>query len=190
MPTQHTNLQVELRTPRLLLRGARRDDAADLFRAMRDNKVMRYWSTKPPHATAADTAEWLKENMFAWGANGITDFLVVAQTSAADGIARPTVIGTVGWTVRRPDDQEAWISFLLRRSYWGQGYAKEAVSELLKHVWQSTEMRAVRADVDPRNVASLELLRKLGFEVTGREKNSIETYIGWCDSPEAPGPCA
>ncbi|KAF7964876.1 hypothetical protein HWV62_1955 [Athelia sp. TMB] len=177
MTPQSPSPQVELRTPRLLLRGARADalDAADLFEAMRDAQTMRYWSSKP-HDTAAETAAWLADKMVASPHNGVTDFLIVAQPNTAEGIARPTVVGKAGcW-----DGQE--IGFLLHRAYWGRGYAAEAVGALLAHMWQSTGVRAVTADVDLRNAASLALLRKFGFEVTGEERNSMETHIGWCDS--------
>ena len=177
MSSQPPSPKVELRTSRLLLRGARSDaaDAADLFEAMRDAQAMRYWSSKP-HDTASETTAWLAEKMVASPHNGVTDFLIVVQPNTTDGIARPTVVGKAGcW-----DGQE--LGFLLHRAYWGRGYASEAVSALLEHMWQSTEVRAVTADVDPRNAASLELLKRFGFEVTGEEKNSMETHIGWCDS--------
>lgn len=43
-------------------------------------------------------------------------------------------------------------------------------------------MQRVIADVDPRNEGSIGILRKFGFEETGREKRTFETHLGWCDS--------
>jgi ribosomal-protein-alanine N-acetyltransferase len=38
------------------------------------------------------------------------------------------------------------------------------------------------ADVDPRNLRSINLLNKFGFENIGFERQTFETHIGWCDS--------
>lgn len=170
--------KTELHTSHLLLREARTADAADLFQVMSDDLTMRYWSSKA-HETVGETAAWLADKMISSHKfNGVTDFLIVLHSSASESvnIARPAVVGKIGcW-----DGQE--IGVLLHRSYWGQGYASEAVAALLEHMWQSTDMQTVTADVDPRNDASLRLLKRFGFEVEREERNTMETHIGWCDS--------
>lgn len=50
LKTQITRLesgQVEISTPRLLLRSAREDDVQDLHEAFSDAEVMRYWYGSP-----------------------------------------------------------------------------------------------------------------------------------------------
>jgi ribosomal protein S18 acetylase RimI-like enzyme len=43
-------------------------------------------------------------------------------------------------------------------------------------------MDAITADVDPRNVASLRLLARLGFEETGRAARTCQVGDEWQDS--------
>ncbi|KZP22352.1 acyl-CoA N-acyltransferase [Athelia psychrophila] len=188
---------VELHTPRLLLREARLTDAADLFAVMGDAINMRYCSSKA-HEKVADTAAWLAEAMIATPFNGRTDFVIVlavpppASASepqsepksepkskskpATRSTTRATVVGKIGcW-----NGQELGVQ--LHRAHWGRGYASEALAALLAHMWATTDVRAITADVDPRNSGSLRLLRRFGFAVEREEKNTMETHIGWCDS--------
>lgn len=62
----------------------------------------------------------------------------------------------------------------------------EALSALLGRegggvVWERGVERVV-ADVDPRNAASVGVLRRFGFVETGRGVRTFETHLGWCDS--------
>lgn len=107
--------------------------------------------------------------------NGISDFVIVLQS-----LDPPSVIGKVGvWAPERDE-----IGFMLSRAYWGMGYMAEAFSALLHHLWSGKggEVSRLMADVDPRNDASLRVLKKLGFRQTGVEVRTIETHLGWCDS--------
>lgn len=60
----------------------------------------------------------------------------------------------------------------------------EALTALLGRngvLWKRGVQR-VLADVDPRNGASIGILRRFGFEEVGREERTFETHLGWCDS--------
>lgn len=53
----------------------------------------------------------------------------------------------------------------------------------LKSFWETQpDIPSIAADVDPRNSASLGLLKKFGFVETGSEINTFQTHMGWCDS--------
>ena len=148
---------MELRTPRLILRRARADDAAALHAVLSDPAAMRYWST-PPHATIDQTRDWLAD-MIASGPPESDDFVV-----EHDG----RVIGKAGcW--RLPE-----IGFILHPSAWGRGLASEALRAVVAHVFAAYDISAITADVDPRNAASLALLAKLGFVETGRARGTFE----------------
>lgn len=88
----------------------------------------------------------------------------------------PKVIGGMG-TVNGE------IGFILHPLYWRKGIASEAMERFLKHFWETRpEVGSIKADVDPRNDASLGLLVKFGFVETGRESNTFQTHMGSCDS--------
>ena len=75
------------------------------------------------------------------------------------------------------------FGYILHPDFWGQGYASEALSAFLSHLWRMRlDVVVLTADVDPRNTASIRLLKRHGFHETGRAERTFETHIGWCDS--------
>lgn len=154
----------EIRTDRLLLRRARRDDLEPLHRVMSDGEAMRYWSS-PPHASLSETEEWLA-SMIAVDPALSDDFIVTL-----DGIT----IGKLGaWKL--PE-----IGFLIDRAQWGQGLASEAMAAFIARR-RTLGSKELSADVDPRNKASLRLLERHGFVETHRAARTWQVGGEWCDS--------
>jgi [ribosomal protein S5]-alanine N-acetyltransferase len=159
-------MQIMIRTKRLLLRHARLDDAAEMHKILSKDDAMLYWAT-PPHSDFAQTQAWIAD-MVAATASGSEDFII-----EIDG----RVAGKVG-AYRLPE-----FGYILHPNYWGRGLATEAVRAFLHHVWQTRpDIAALSTDIDPRNHASVRLIKKLGFRETGRAERTFETHIGWCDS--------
>ncbi len=155
----------ELRTDRLILRRARRDDLEAMHAVLSDEQAMRYWSTGP-HSDLAETERWL-DSMITSPRDISDDFVVTL-----DG----EVIGKMGaW--RLPE-----FGFILRSDVWGRGYAREALAAFLDYMFQGRGAEFLTADVDPRNTSSLKLLADHGFIETGRGAATWTTHIGVCDS--------
>jgi RimJ/RimL family protein N-acetyltransferase len=155
----------ELRTPRLLLRRASWSDLEEVHAFLSDAPALTYWS-HPPHTDLEQTREWLG-SMIDPGPRASEDFLLVK-----DG----RVIGKFGaWSL--PE-----FGFLIRSEHWCQGLASEAMSAFLPHVFARPDVTSLTTDVDPRNAASLALLRRFGFVETGRATGTWHTHIGVCDS--------
>ena len=156
---------MEFRTERLLLRNAREDDLEAMHVVLSHPAAMTYWSSLP-HETLDQTRDWLASMIAIQPSEG-EDFIV-----ELDG----KLIGKAGlW--RFPE-----IGFILHPDHWGQGYAGEALTLVLDRAFNTHGLPKVEADVDPRNLASLKLLTRLGFRETGRKERTW--YVGgqWCDS--------
>ena len=156
---------VEIATARLRLRPARDADAEPLHAILSSPVAMRYWST-PPHEDLDRTREWLGA-MIAIPAGDGEDFIVEHGGQ---------VIGKAG-LFRFPE-----VGFILSPDNWGQGFAGEALRAVLDRAFAVHGLGRIVADVDPRNLASLRLLARLGFEETGRRKRSWLVGDEWCDS--------
>jgi [ribosomal protein S5]-alanine N-acetyltransferase len=159
-------MQIMIKTKRLLLRRARLDDATEMHEILSNDAAMRYWSS-PPHRELAQTQAW------------IADMVAAAQTASEDFIIEidRRVAGKVG-AYRLPE-----FGYILHPDFWGHGLATEAVHAFLRHVWQARpDIAGLSTDIDPRNHASVRLIKKLGFRETGRAERTFETHIGWCDS--------
>jgi RimJ/RimL family protein N-acetyltransferase len=152
-------------TERLVLRRAREDDLEAMHAVLSHPVAMRYWSSLP-HRELAETREWLA-NMIASEPGVREDFVV-----EFDG----RVIGKAG-CYQLPE-----IGYILHPDCWGRGLATEALTAVIAHVFERHPIPALRADIDPRNTASIRLLTKLGFVESGRAARTWHIGDEWCDS--------
>ena len=156
---------VEMRTPRLLLRRARMDDLPAIHGMLSDPVATRFWST-PPHTDIQQSEKWLR-SMIDADPEESDDFCVELEGN---------VIGKLGcWEL--PE-----IGFLFAAKYWGNGYASETLEAFLARRRSLGSPDPVTADVDPRNTASLNLLKRHGFVETGRASGTWHVGGEWCDS--------
>lgn len=155
-----------LTTRRLTLRPLQLSDAGALHQWMSDAEVMRYWST-PPHSDEAITIRWVDESVAAMHDGTGLEFVVVD---------REQLVGRVG--LFNADN----IGYFFGRSYWGRGYATEALHAFIDFVFEHRGIAEIHADIDPRNIASLRLLERLGFVRTGFAERTLEVNGEWCDS--------
>lgn len=154
-----------IRTERLVLRRATLGDVEAIHVVLSEPRAMTYWA-HPPHERLEQTQTWLAD-MMAGTPEQSEDFLI-----EQDG----RVIGKIGaW--RLPE-----FGYLLHPDYWGQGLASEAMAAFLKRIAERGDIDRLRADIDPRNHASIRLLERFGFHESGRAARTYNTHIGWCDS--------
>ncbi len=57
----------------------------------------------------------------------------------------------------------------LKEKYWGKGIAQEACSAIIDYAFKNLSANALFAGHNPKNVASANLLKKLGFTYTHDE---------------------
>lgn len=154
-----------LLTKRLVLRAARQGDLMDLHAIFSDPRAMRYWST-PLHDSPARTQENL-DRLIAH-ADGLLTYFVIEK----DG----RVIGTAG--MHHADE----VGFILHPDYWRQGIISEAMGAIIPHLFAVTDHAQLTADADPRNSASVGILKSLGFKETHRAERTFCINGEWSDS--------
>lgn len=155
----------EFHTARLTLRRARIEDLVAIHAIMSDRRAMRYWSSLP-HGTEERTREWLQSMIEA--PDALSDDYIVEHEGR--------VIGKAGCH-RLPE-----IGFIFHPDVWGLGLAREALEALIPRIFAAHPVAALTADVDPRNRASLGLLKRLGFRETGRARGTWTIGDQVCDS--------
>ena len=155
----------ELRTARLVLRRAIPTDIVAIHAVLSSPEAMRYWATLP-HTSMAETEVWFGDQFFSDDPE--RDEWVIVHEGR--------VIGNIGiW--KMPE-----MGFILHPDAWGRGLATEAATAFLAYAFATYSIEAVTADVDPRNAASLKLLHRLGFAVTGTAENTFLVGDEWCHS--------
>lgn len=143
---------ITLRTERLTLRPTARTDAT-AFAEIGSDDVFEFI---PQIATPFDAAAWL-DTKFA------QTVPLFGHTIDAHVTARP--IGYIQAEVNPVAHQE-WcveVGYWLGRAFWGQGFATEALRELLRYLNQPG-LWPVFADVDLRNTRSIRVLENCGFQ--------------------------
>ena len=132
------------RQPDVSLRDVEEADLPILFEHQLDPEANRMGAFKP-RSREAFVAHW---------ATVLRDETVVKKAVLVGG----EVAGNV---VSFERDGEREVGYWIAREHWGKGVATQALSQLLKLVTE----RPLYAYVAKRNVASLRVLQKCGFEI-------------------------
>lgn len=164
------------RTRRLLLRPAVLADADTTWPIRNDEEVLR-WMTSAPRTL------WDYRAMFLFPAR-LDKTLVVER----DGVVIGDLMLAVedAWSQREVADRargvQAELGWCIGTRYQGNGYATEAVEELLRICFEDLSLRRVTANCFADNEASWRLMERLGMrrEVHTR-RESLHRSGQWLD---------
>jgi [ribosomal protein S5]-alanine N-acetyltransferase len=162
---------VTLTTPRLTLRPLRDEDAEPLFAIWSDTEAMRYFSF-PPMISLDQAKDRIARKRPA-AAEGHDLICVITLQATGE------VIGDCALFHADEQCRRAEIGFSLQRAHWKNGYMGEAVSALIGHAFGTVRLRRLEADIDPRNIASGQLLERMGFTREGllRERWMVDGEV-------------
>jgi ribosomal-protein-alanine N-acetyltransferase len=160
MPPYHSFAEFPiLETRRLSLREITPDDAGIIYEIFSDPAVTRYYDVE------TFTRKEQAERLIRWCAN---------RFKYRDGIRwgivhRPSnrLIGTCGFHNWRKSHQKVEMGYELAVQYWGQSYATEAVREIVQFGFRHLNFNRIEAWAMLENVASMHLLKKVGFSQEG-----------------------
>ncbi len=144
------------RTERLLLRPGWPEDAAALTAAIADEGIVRNLARAPWPYGEDDARAFLA----GWADAPLPRFLMVQRTAA-----QPRLIGCVG--MDRMENGETELGYWIARPFWGLGYATEAGRHMID-LARTLGIGRLTASHFLDNPASGSVLRKLGFQPTGR----------------------
>jgi RimJ/RimL family protein N-acetyltransferase len=143
------------RTERLLLRPSWPEDAGELHQAIADEGIVRNLARAPWPYTAEDAVRSEPQEHDAH----FPSFLMMLRTNGAPRLIGACGIGNL--------DGEPELGYWIGRPYWGLGFATEAsraVIEIAKTIGHKKLVASHFTD----NPASGKVLRKLGFQSTGK----------------------
>lgn len=148
---------VPVRTERLLLRPFRVEDLDDVHAIQSDPGVVRYlyWDVH----TREQSRAWLDVRIAGVRLEQDGDAVAYAVERRSDG----RVIGSVNLWWRSVQHRQGEIGFVLAREAQGQGYGREAAAALLDIAFRELDLHRVCGQADPRNAASVALMRRLGM---------------------------
>jgi ribosomal-protein-alanine N-acetyltransferase len=156
-----------LETPRLRLRALVESDAASMHEFYGDAETMRYWDS-PPSRNIAETADHIRRSQE-----------MSAQWHAAWAVTfreDDCMIGMVNYHERRPRLRRLSVGWLLAKPWWRRRIMREAVPAFLAYCFDRLESHRIEARIEPGNVASIQLAKRLGFQCEGLMRDCL--FIG------------
>jgi RimJ/RimL family protein N-acetyltransferase len=155
-----------IKTQRLILRPIADDDLDILHGMLSDAETMRYWSTLP-HTGIQQTVDWIASNR-------------------ADMVAGTAIEYGVEFEGRLIGRATFWngneLGYIFDKAYWGRGFASEALTVMIDYAYIFCPWPEIVAEIDPRNLGSLRLLERLGFQRRAFVKNTFCIGGSWADS--------
>lgn len=148
-----------LETERLLLRELTVTDAPFIVELLNTPSFLRFIGDRGVRTTE-DAVRYIQDGpVSSYKQNGFGLWLVVLKEK---GI----LVGMCG-LIRRAALENVDIGFALLPAYEGKGIGYEAAAATLRYGLQDLDLQKIVAIVDPANVASVGLLRKLGMQPEG-----------------------
>jgi [ribosomal protein S5]-alanine N-acetyltransferase len=152
-------MRLQLRTERLTLRPFEVSDAARVTEIGSNWDVARMLRMAPWPTSVELNCEWLGTHPAAWRDGTAYRFAIVRQGR---------LIGCVD--VDDIADGEGSLGYWLEPAAWGQGFASEAACAVIDFAFGRLGLARLRSGHAFDNPASGLVLRKLGFEPTGRTR--------------------
>ena len=101
---------------------------------------------------------------------------LLMQPNFREGVQLAVVSGQTGELIGdlylKLEKSLAWIGYTIAPQFARQGYAFEVVTQLLLELKQAG-LTLAKAGVEEQNLASIALLKKLGFTMVGNEHNEL-----------------
>jgi RimJ/RimL family protein N-acetyltransferase len=165
-----------LLTDRLVLRRFAPTDAVRFAAYRSEPDVARYqsWDAPYPLERADAFIAWL-------GLHHPDDPGDWYQLAIAERSSPAVIVGDCGFRSRLEDPAVVDVGFTLSLAAQGNGFATEAIGELLRYLFEDRAKHKVCADCDTRNAGSWRLLDRLGFQREGTLRESYRDGPGWAD---------
>jgi ribosomal-protein-alanine N-acetyltransferase len=119
-------------------------------------------------------AEYLKKYITEFNKeDGYSVFVVFLQDK---------VIGEVAISYWDHNNEKNAIGYAIRPEYQRNGYAYEAVVAVIEYMFETMHRNRIQAGVDYDNIASIALLKKVGFKEEGHFRQTEYKNGEWKDS--------
>lgn len=163
-----------LNTERLFMRSLNINDAEVLFKYRSDSVANQYQGWIP--ATINDSVKFINNRISSTidEVNTWFQFAIIKKENNE-------LIGDIGIHFFDKDKYQVEIGFTLDKNQQGNGYATEALKEVINYLFDKLTKRRIIASIDPRNHKSINLVSRLGFRKEAHFKESVLLNNKWFD---------
>ena len=166
-----------IETSRLILRRACWEDAEPMFRNWASDPEVTKFLTWPAHSNIAVSemviGSWLQE----YEKDSYYQWMIVPKE-----LGEP--IGSISVVRQNDRVEEAEIGYCIGRRWWHKGIVSEALTAVIKYLFEEVGMNRVAARHDPNNPHSGGVMRKCGMKYEGTHRASDRNNQGICDAAQ------
>ena len=163
-----------IQSTRLVLDALQPEDAQGLFACRGDPEVARYQGWQP--TKVGEATDFIARNMLvAFGQPDAWCQLAIRRRDSG------ALIGDLGIHFPASKDEAVELGISLMPAQQGNGYAREAMRTVIDQLFGVMGYRRVFGSVDPRNSASVALLRALGLRQEAHHRQSLFWRGEWVD---------
>lgn len=151
-----------METGRLIIRPFNWNDQDSIYQVMKDKEMCRY-TPDEPWETIEDAEDFIKQALWLYELDHYTfrHFFAITRRGNEEIIGFCGV-GGIGY-----DRTENEIFYSIGKAYWGNGYATEAATAVLKYAFDRLGLENIIGVVHPENVASRKVMEKIGLKKAG-----------------------
>jgi ribosomal-protein-alanine N-acetyltransferase len=156
--------KVTLETERLILRRFTEDNAESMFKNWASDPEVTKFLVYDTCTTLDEIKKRISE-WFAYLENYESDVYAIVLKETSE------IIGTIDFAVIDLEAKSTEVGYQLGKTWWGKGYAAEALKTLICYLFESVGLNRICADYDPRNPNSGRVMQKAGliYEGTSRQ---------------------
>jgi [ribosomal protein S5]-alanine N-acetyltransferase len=153
-----------LETPRLTLQPFTPEDLDHLAELHSNPEVNQFYKVQ---------GAWPRELVSEYLSGFIKDYQTLGYSKLKVTLKDGTFIGRAGFSLWE-ETGETELGYSLKREQWGKGYATEASLELVRWIFEKTNLGYIIAFAAVENIASRNVLEKIGMRFTGiRSVNTV-----------------
>lgn len=148
----------EFKVDHLALRRIRRTDIGEIFAGLSHPRVILHYGVS--YSSLEDTLEQMD-----W-----YDRIVSEGSGIWWGIANredDKLLGACGFNDWNTEHRTIDLGYWLLPAYWRSGIMRRALPVVLRHAFCDMDVHRIHADVEPENLASFNLLKRIGFTHEG-----------------------
>lgn len=165
---------IQLKTERLLLRPLQMEDADSIFTYRSNAEINQYQGWIP--STISDVHEFISFKVSPeFNLTGTWFQFVVIKKHNNE------LIGDIGVHFLNSDAFQVEIGCTFNKDHHGKGYATEALTETINYLFDVLNKHRIIASIDPRNLPSIRLFKRLGFRMEAHFRKSLFINGEWVD---------
>lgn len=145
-----------LESERLLLRKLNLTDAQELQIIRSDERVMKYMDSER-HTTLEFSENFVSENLAMYTQKRGLFWAIIEKSSQS-------FLGDFVFRKIDSKNSRAEIGYTLKPEFWGKGFMKEAMTEIINFGFNQFNLHSIEANINPENDNSRGILKKMGFQ--------------------------